>query len=123
MVVTMNLEGREKLAKIVRDLRGNESLATFAKRFSVSYMAVSKWENLQSFPDREHLAKIAKMSGYGLDDFVAFLEGKKPQAPSKLGHLKQQVKDLRMGELMEIYRAVGDRMAELSGIAEVAGSK
>ncbi len=120
MFVTMNVEGREKLAKIVRSLRGDESLATFAKRFGVSYMAVSKWENLQSFPDREHLAEIAKMSGYGLDDFVAHLEGRQPQAPSKLGHLKQEVKNLRLSEFVELYKAMGDRIAELA-IAESTG--
>ena len=79
-------------------------------------------ENCESVPDREHLAKIAKISGYGLDDFVAYLEGKQPQTPTKLGHLKQQVKDLRIGELMEIYRAVGERITELS-IGERVGSR
>ena len=122
LVVEMNLEGKEKLAKIVRDLRGNESLSAFAKRLGVSYMAVSKWENQQSFPDREHLAKIARLSGYGLDDFVTHLEGKSPQAPTKLGRLKQEVKNLRMNEFVELYRAMGERLTEIA-IAEGVGSK
>jgi len=118
----MNLESREKLAKLVQELRGSQSLKTFAKRFDVSYQAVSKWESCESFPDRERLAKIANMAGYGLDDFVAYLEGRQPQTPSKLGHLKQQVKNLRMSEFVELYRAMGERLTELA-IAEGVGSK
>ena len=44
MVVAMNLESREKLAKLIQELRGTQTLSGFAKQFNVSYQAVSKWK-------------------------------------------------------------------------------
>lgn len=120
MVVIMNLQAREKLAEVLRELRGHETLTVFAKRFDVSYQALSKWESLQSFPDMEHLAKIAKVAGYALDDFVCFLDGRKPEKRSEFGYLKQQVKTLKKNEFVELYRMMSDRVAEMA-IAESAG--
>lgn len=120
MVVVMNLQAREKLAEVLKELRGHEALTVFAKRFDVSYQALSKWESLQSFPDMFHLAKIAKFAGYSLDDFVCFLEGKQPEKRSEFGCLKQQVKSLKINEFVELYKMMSDRVVEMA-IAESAG--
>lgn len=68
----------------------------------------------------EHLGKIARLSGYTLDDFVCFIEGKAPQKRSEFGALKQQIKTLKVNEFIELYRMMSETVAEMA-IAESAG--
>jgi len=118
----MNLQARERLSGVLINLRAGKSRRSFAREIGVSATAVIGWENLSNEPDREHLAKIANMAGYTLDNFVAYLEGKKLQKPSDFGYLKQQITTLKVPEFVELYRLMSDRIAELA-IAESVGSK
>ncbi len=110
----MNLQARERLSNVLKDLQSGKSRRGFAREVGVSATAVIGWENLANEPDREHLAKIANLAGYKLDDFVDYLEGKKSQKPSEFGRLKQEVKGLKVNEFVELYKLMSDRMVEIA---------
>ena len=117
----MNLQGREKLAQTLLNLRGSKSRRAFARELGVTATAVIGWENTASVPDRENLTKIAIMAGYSLDDFIAYLEGEPPIAkPTELERMVNNIKNLPLQQLALVERAVSDRLV---AIAEASGGR
>lgn len=115
----MNLEAKDKLTKTLKDLRGNGTYTDLGKRLGVSYMAVSNWETGVNFPDRLNLGKIAKLAGYTLDDFVAYLEGNEKPV-TELEFMVSKIRQLPLKQLAIVERAVSER---LFTIAESAGGR
>jgi len=79
---TMNLEGREKLAKLLETLVvKHKSRRGLARTLGISHTTIIGWENMTSFPDMENLIKIAEQSGYSLSELQEMIEGKSNQNP------------------------------------------
>jgi transcriptional regulator with XRE-family HTH domain len=113
----MNLEARTKLSQVVRRTRGKETLTMFARKINVTYGAVAKWENLESIPSTENLEKIGNLAGYSLEEFLEYLEGKKPQ-PTKIDALLKEIRSMEFKQLAILDRAVAERFC---AIAESVG--
>jgi transcriptional regulator with XRE-family HTH domain len=113
----MKTESKTKLSELVKKARGKETLTSFGKKLNVSYTAVLYWENGTSMPDRENLEKIAKISGYTLEELIEYLEGKKSE-PSQIDTIIRQIKDMPPKQLALVTSAVGERMF---AIAESVG--
>jgi transcriptional regulator with XRE-family HTH domain len=66
---------QEKIGKLIKELRTKNNLtqAEFAKKYGVSFQAVSKWENSKNLPDMLLLKKICSDFNVNIDDV---LEGK-----------------------------------------------
>jgi transcriptional regulator with XRE-family HTH domain len=113
----MNLDARKKLAQVIRNSRGKDTLTIYGRKINVSYAAVSKWENLESIPSMENLEKIGNLAGYSLEEFMQFLEGKKSE-PSKIDVMIREIREMAPKQLVLIDRAVADRFY---AIAESVG--
>ncbi|MCY7331273.1 MAG: helix-turn-helix domain-containing protein [Pseudanabaena sp. CAN_BIN31] len=116
----MNLTSRQKLSKLLLDLRGAKSRRSFARDIGVTATAVIHWENTDTEPDVEHLSKIAKLAGYSVDELIAHLEGRttKKSEGIPFARLLTETSRLSINEAAQLYRAVGDRLV---AIAESAG--
>jgi transcriptional regulator with XRE-family HTH domain len=116
----MNLTSRQKLSKLLLDLRGTKSRRAFARQIGVTATAVIAWENTDSEPDMEHLTTIAKLAGYTLDEFRSYLGDSEQKKSNKIpfARILTETSNLSIREASELYRAVGDRLVS---IAESAG--
>lgn len=64
---------KEKLASLVRELRGSKSQRSFAKLLGVSYYAVQTWEKQAVWPDDDNLEKLANLKGWTKDQLQLYL--------------------------------------------------
>lgn len=66
---------QEKIGKLIKQIRKENNLtqAEFAKKYNVTYQAVSKWETGKNIPDIELLNQISK--DYNID-IAGILDGK-----------------------------------------------
>lgn len=69
--------GLEKLAQIVKNARGTDSVRAFAKKAGISHRTVTRLEDadLQE-PEVTTLQKIAPLTGYTKEELIAILESK-----------------------------------------------
>ena len=113
----MNLDARKKLAQVIRNSRGKDTMTIYGHKINVSYAAVSKWENLESIPSMDNLEKIGKLAGYNLEEFLQYLEGKKSE-PSQIDTIIRQIREMPPKQLALVTNAVADRFY---AIAESVG--
>ena len=77
----------EKIASLIKTLRQKDNLTQneFAKKYGVTYQAVSKWESGQSIPDMEKIMTMCKLLNCNLDDLLDDgVMGKSKQKDTKL---------------------------------------
>lgn len=65
---------KQKLADLVRGLRGEKSQRNFAKLLGVSYYAVQSWEKQAVWPDDDNLQKLANLKGWTLLQMQVYLQ-------------------------------------------------
>lgn len=65
---------KQRLANLVRELRGEKSQRNFAKLLGVSYYAVQSWEKQAVWPDNDNLQKIANSKGWTLLQLQVYLQ-------------------------------------------------
>ncbi|VXD25201.1 helix-turn-helix domain-containing protein [Planktothrix paucivesiculata] len=64
---------KEKLASLVREMRGDKSQRSFAKLLGVSYYAVQTWEKQSVWPDDDNLEKLANLKGWTKEQLQLYL--------------------------------------------------
>ncbi len=74
---------KQKLANLVKELRGERSQRTFAKLLGVSNQAIQYWEKERTWPDDDNLQKLADLKGWTLLQLQAYLGGE-PQTDEGL---------------------------------------
>ena len=76
MVIGMD---QEKIGKLIRDIRtmNHMSQQQFAEKYSVTYQAVSKWENGKNMPDIAILKQICEDYHMNLNDLLDAKKTKK----------------------------------------------
>lgn len=63
----------ERLAQLIKELRGNTSQRRFSTLLGVSKSCVHFWESRLAFPDTENLEKLAKFRGWTLAQLQTYL--------------------------------------------------
>lgn len=76
---------KQKLANLLRELRGERSQRSFAQFFGVSNQAVQNWEKERTWPDDDNLQKLADLKGWTLKQLQAYLDGV-PQAEQDINY-------------------------------------
>lgn len=71
----VDVSPREKLAILLKQLRGERSQRSFAKLLGVSNQAVQNWEKQRAWPDDENLQRLAQMKGWTLEQLKTHLNG------------------------------------------------
>ena len=112
------MRSKEKLAELIRQLRGDQSQRAFAKTLGVSFASIQSWENGDAMPSTENLSVIAQKSGYTLQGLIEYLEDRPISKNASIDEIVMQIKSLPLRQLALVERAVGDR---LMAIAESAG--
>lgn len=74
-----------KIADNIRKYRKEAGLTQeqLAERFSVSFQAVSRWENGTTYPDIELLPSIAEFFGVGIDELMGATKSDRKQASER----------------------------------------
>ena len=73
----------ERLAELIKELRGATSQRRFSQQLGVSKSSVNFWESGLSFPDTENLEKLANFKGWTLAELQTYLtEGELPTEDS-----------------------------------------
>lgn len=77
---------QEKIGALIKDLRKKNHFtqAQFAKRYGVTYQAVSKWETGKNIPDIALLKQISNDFGVNIEEL---LEGKMTESKNKRNYL------------------------------------
>ncbi|WP_367291712.1 helix-turn-helix domain-containing protein [Laspinema palackyanum] len=70
----VDFEEQQRLADLLKYLRGRQSQREFGKILGVSHPTISGWENCQWEPSEKYLEKIAELSGKTLSDLKAYLQ-------------------------------------------------
>lgn len=71
----VDVSPREKLANLLKELRGERSQRSFAKLLGVSNQAVQNWEKQRAWPDDENLQRLAELKGWTLEQLKTHLNG------------------------------------------------
>jgi transcriptional regulator with XRE-family HTH domain len=120
-VSVMDDLAKQRLAELIKDLRGGLTQREFAKRLGVTYSAIQSWENAEVTPNSNNLVKIADYTGLSLQELMSRLTGSKVgvgKAETNPLYVVTQLKTMSVTDLAHLYRAVGDRLV---AIAESAG--
>ena len=71
----VDVSPRERLANLLKELRGERSQRSFAKLLGVSNQAVQNWEKQRAWPDDENLQRLAELKGWTLEQLKTHLNG------------------------------------------------
>jgi transcriptional regulator with XRE-family HTH domain len=83
----------ERLAELIKELRGATSQRRFSQQLGVSKSCVNFWESGLAFPDTENLEKLAAFKGWTLAELQTYLmKGELPSDDS----LQQILNKLRI---------------------------
>ncbi len=73
----------ERLAELIKELRGATSQRRFSQQLGVSKSSVNFWESGLCFPDTQNLEKLANFKGWTLAELQTYLtEGELPTEDS-----------------------------------------
>lgn len=109
----MNIEARERLAKLVKDTRGVKSQRSFAKQLGVTGTAVKSWEDMESIPSTENLKQIALLAGFNsVDHLLSYLYGRPSEKPTDLQELINKIYQLPIEQVIAITNAGMKRLTE-----------
>lgn len=68
-----NQLAKERLAQLVKDLRGQVTQREFARRLGTSYTAVQDWEKQIRLPSEKNLKRIAELKGWSQEELVRYI--------------------------------------------------
>jgi transcriptional regulator with XRE-family HTH domain len=68
-----NRLAKERLAQLVKDLRGRVTQREFAKRLGTSYTAVQDWEKQIRLPSDKNLKRIAELKGWTQEELIRYI--------------------------------------------------
>jgi transcriptional regulator with XRE-family HTH domain len=74
----VDVSPRERLANLLKELRGERSQRSFAKLFGVSNQTVQNWEKQRAWPDDGNLQRLAELKGWTLEQLKTYLNGETP---------------------------------------------
>lgn len=110
----MNIDSRRKIARLVRELRGDTPRVTFAKKIGVSHTTIKDWEQSNVSISYENRKKIARLAGYkSMDEFEKYLNGD-PLPCSNISPYKEALKLISQIEDREQCRQIANSAWERS---------
>lgn len=93
-VLEGGIEFNQKLADLVRDLRGSISLRDFAEMIGATHTDIRRWESGKGEPRLRVLRKIASLRGWTLDELIVYLEGEETLVGPRIPQLLAEVRSL-----------------------------
>ncbi|NMG23054.1 helix-turn-helix transcriptional regulator [Brasilonema bromeliae] len=100
---------RQRLAELLKELRGERSQRSFAKLLGVSNQAVQYWEKERTWPDDNNLERIAELKGWTLLQLQVYLEGEQERSSVA----DEDVNRVNDSELQQQSRSVQQLLEEV----------
>ena len=110
----MKQQSKDKLAVLVKALRGNASQRAFAKSLGVSFAYVQSWESGDSMPSTENLSAIASLAGYTLQGLIAHLEDQPLESAMPIEQILMEIRNMPPKQLAKVGHAVADRLGAIA---------
>lgn len=64
MISEENASAKERLAQLIKELRGNTTQREFARLIGTSYTAIQDWEKQIRLPSLKNLKRLAQLKGW-----------------------------------------------------------
>jgi len=110
--VEQNSEFNQRLATLLKELRGSSSFREFAEKLGVLHSDVRRWElDLKGEPKSRVLRKMAALRGWTVDELMAYLEGEVTSPPDFVSQLLDTVRGLPFETAAQVARVAVETMA------------
>jgi transcriptional regulator with XRE-family HTH domain len=101
----------ERLATLVRELRGSKSQGQFARLLKVSRSTVTLWESHLALPSSKNLMNLARLKGWNFEEISAYMEeGKLPDNCEQIEHILNRVRELPSDQLIQVATVVAETL-------------
>lgn len=112
VTIELNSKFNQRLAALLRELRGSSSLREFAEKLGVMHSDIRRWESeLKGEPKLRVLAKIAALRGWTLDELMTYLEGEAALAPDFTSRLLSTIRGLPFETAAQVAQVALETMA------------
>lgn len=123
MTLDNNQVAKQRLAQLVKELRGQSTQREFARLLGTSYTAIQDWEKQVRLPRGANLQRIAEMKGWSQEEIMRFLFFPSEQSETVLPNdpldtilsLLENLSPLQLQKLGDALRA---RMGSLQPVLE-----
>jgi transcriptional regulator with XRE-family HTH domain len=110
--VEQNSAFNQRLAILLKELRGSSSFREFAEKLGVLHSDVRRWElELKGEPKSRVLRKIAALRGWTVDELMAYLEGEVTSPPDFVSQLLDIVRGLPFETAAQVAKVAVETMA------------
>jgi len=107
---------KQRLSKLLRELQGDLSLRTFARKIHINYASVSAYIHGDSYPESKNLEKIATAKGWTLEELEAHLEDRPLEPVKPVEEVLRDVRVMSPEDATKVAEAALHRIAEAAGV-------
>lgn len=104
-------EFNQRLAALLKELRGNCSFREFAAIIGTTHTNVRQWESGKGEPRLRVLGKIAALRGWTLDELMVYLEGSALPKEPRIPQLLAEVRSLPFEEAVQVAQVALETIA------------
>ena len=104
-------EFNQKLATLIKELRGNCSFREFAATIGTTHTNVRQWEFGKGEPSLRVLRKIAAQRGWTLDELMVYLEGPALPKGPRIPQLLAEVRSLPFEDAVQVAKVALETIA------------
>jgi transcriptional regulator with XRE-family HTH domain len=113
---------KERLARLIKELRGQRTQREFAKLLGTSYTAVQDWEKQIRLPKEENLRRIAQLKGWTHEELLCHLFLPNPRSETALASplkiLIAQIQSLSLMEMQELRDYLNAQLDQVKNARE-----
>ncbi|MEM7595950.1 MAG: helix-turn-helix domain-containing protein [Mastigocoleus sp.] len=113
----------QRLAKLIKQLRGDASQRRFSEQLGVSKSSVNFWESGLSFPDTENLEKLATYKGWTLAQLQDYLTKGELPSDDSLQQILTQLRSLPTDAVVKIVSVGVETLASRSQSTQINNNK
>lgn len=104
-------EFNQKLAALLKELRGNCSFREFAATIGTTHTNVRQWESGKGEPRLRVLRRIAAKRGWTLDELMVYLEGEALPRGPRIPQLLAEVRSLPFEDAVAVAKVALETIA------------
>lgn len=121
-VLQSGIEFNQKLATLIKELRGSRSYRDFAEMIGATHTDVRRWESGKGEPRLRVLGKIAAIRGWTLDELMVYLEGEALPKGPRIPQLLAEVRSLPSEAVAQIAAVAVETLAARSIALQTTGN-
>lgn len=110
-VLQSGIDFNQKLAILLKELRGSRSYRDFAEMIGATHTDVRRWESGKGEPRLRVLGKIAALRGWTLDELMVYLEGEALPKGPRIPQLLAEVRSLPFEDAVQVAKVALETIA------------